>query len=199
MDADTAALASVIGGRVRRERQARGLTLDRLAELAQVSRRMVVNVEQGAANPSVGTLLRLADALGVGLPALVETARPTSMTVVHRGEGAVLWTGEHGGRGVLLAGTAPPEVVELWEWSMAAGERHGADAHAAGTQELLHVLEGRLVLDVGSETVELAGGDAVRFPGDVAHAYAAGGDEGARFTLAVYEPGVGAGTGRTGG
>ena len=37
-----------------------------------MSRRALVNVEQGAANPSVGTLLRLSDALGVGLPALVE-------------------------------------------------------------------------------------------------------------------------------
>ena len=44
-------------------------TLDQLAEAAGVSRRMVVNVEQGTANPSVGTLLRLGEALGVGLPA----------------------------------------------------------------------------------------------------------------------------------
>jgi transcriptional regulator with XRE-family HTH domain len=198
MDPHAAALASAIGGRVRRERRARGWTLDRLAELAQVSRRMVVNVEQGAANPSVGTLLRLADALGVGLPALVETARPAPMTVVRSGEGAVLWTGEHGGRGVLLAGTEPPEVVELWEWTMAAGERHASEAHAAGTQELLQVLEGRLALDVGGQSVELTAGDAVRFPGDAAHAYATGADEGARFVLAVFEPGVGAGTGRTG-
>ena len=34
---------------------------------------MVVNVEQGTANPSVGTLLRISDALGIGLPALVRT------------------------------------------------------------------------------------------------------------------------------
>ncbi|WP_297343959.1 helix-turn-helix domain-containing protein [Amnibacterium sp.] len=196
MDTDTAALASAIGARIRRERQARGLTLDRLAELAQVSRRMVVNVEQGGVNPSVGTLLRLADALGVGLPALVETVRPAPMAVVRSGEGAVLWTGEHGGRGVLLAGTEPPEVVELWQWTMATGERHQSEAHAAGTQELLQVLEGRLVLEVGGETVELTPGDAVRFRGDVAHAYAA--DALTRFVLAVFEPGVGARTGRTG-
>ena len=49
-----------------------GWTLDQVAEAAGVSRRLVVNIEQGATNPSVGTLLRISDALGVGLPALVE-------------------------------------------------------------------------------------------------------------------------------
>ena len=76
MDEGTAALALAIGARVRQERQSRRWTLDQLAEAAGVSRRMVVNVEQGAANPSVGTLLRISDALGVGLPALVERPGP---------------------------------------------------------------------------------------------------------------------------
>ena len=72
MDEVTASLAVTIGGRVREGRRSRGWSLDRLAEVAGVSRRMVVNVEQGVVNPSVGTLLRLSDALGMGLPALVE-------------------------------------------------------------------------------------------------------------------------------
>jgi transcriptional regulator with XRE-family HTH domain len=54
--------ALAIGVRVRRERQSRSWTLDQLAAAGGVSRRMVVNVEQGAANPSVGTLLRISDA-----------------------------------------------------------------------------------------------------------------------------------------
>jgi transcriptional regulator with XRE-family HTH domain len=77
VDQGTAALASAIGVRVRQERQSRRWTLDQLAEAAGVSRRMVVNVEQGTANPSVGTLLRISDALGVGLPALVEPPDPS--------------------------------------------------------------------------------------------------------------------------
>jgi transcriptional regulator with XRE-family HTH domain len=73
---DLAALAAAIGARVRLARQARRWTLDRLAETAGVSRRMLVNVEQGVANPSVGTLRKLGDALGIGLPALVEPPEP---------------------------------------------------------------------------------------------------------------------------
>src|SRR6266702_8639261 len=94
MEQGTAALALAIGVRVRQERQSRRWTLDQLAEAAGVSRRMVVNVEQGAANPSVGTLLRISDALGVGLPALVEAPEPRPVKVTRRGDGAALWSGE---------------------------------------------------------------------------------------------------------
>src|ERR1700742_1834421 len=112
MDQSAAALASAIGVRVKLERQTRRWTLDQLAEAASVSRRMVVSVEQGTVNPSVGTLLRLSDALGVGLPALVEPPGPRRVKVIRSGDGAELWTGAAGGRGVLVAGTTPPDVVE---------------------------------------------------------------------------------------
>src|SRR5213083_2382279 len=100
MDEGTVALATAIGGRVKQERQSRRWTLDQLAEAAGVSRRMVINVEQGAANPSVGTLLRISDALGIGLPALVEQPQPKPVKVTRQGDGAALWSGEFGGRGL---------------------------------------------------------------------------------------------------
>lgn len=191
MDASTSALASAIGARVRQERHGRRWTLDQLAEAAGVSRRMVVNVEQGAANPSVGTLLRISDALGVGLPALVEPPDPKPVKVTRHGEGAALWTGELGGRGTLLAGTEPPDVMELWDWTLAPGDSHQSEAHTPGTRELMHLHEGTLTLEVADQSVTLHVGDAVSFPGDVQHSYANPEQQPARFSLAVFEPGVG--------
>jgi transcriptional regulator with XRE-family HTH domain len=191
VDESTAALASAIGGRVRQERQTRGWTLDRLAEAAGVSRRMLVNVEQGAVNPSVGTLLRLSDALGVGLPALVELPRPRPLKVTRHGEGVTLWTGRAGGRGVLVAGTEPPDVVELWDWTLGPGDQHVSDTHTSGTKELVQVQQGRITVEVADQSITLEPGDAVAFPGDVPHAYANAGPEPARFSLAVFQPGVG--------
>jgi transcriptional regulator with XRE-family HTH domain len=193
MDPETSALAAVVGVRVRHERQARGWTLDRLADAAGVSRRMVVNVEQGATNPSVGTLLRLSDALGVGLPALVEPPEPRRVRVVRRGEGAALWSSDSGGRGVLLAGTEPPDVLELWDWTLAPGDHHVSEAHTPGTKELVQVQQGTISVEVADQSVTLDIGDAVAFPGDVAHSYTNPGSEPARFSLAVFEPGVGSG------
>jgi transcriptional regulator with XRE-family HTH domain len=193
VDTTTSALASAIGARLRHERQARHWTLDQLAEAAGVSRRMVVNVEQGAANPSVGTLLRISDALGVGLPALVEPPQPKPVKVTRSGEGAALWTSETGGRGVLVAGTEPPDVLELWDWTLRPGDQHASEAHTPGTKELMQVRHGTVAVEVADRTVILEPGDALAFPGDVAHAYTNPHTQPARFSLAVYEPGVGSG------
>lgn len=197
MDEETSRLAGVIGARIKQERTGRGWTLDGLARASGLSRRAVVNVEQGAANPSVGTLLRLSDALGVGLPALVAPPERTPVTVTRAGEGAALWAGVRGGRGVLVAGTQPPDVLELWDWTLSPGDRHESEAHGEGTLELLQVRQGSVSLNVAGERVTLQAGDAASFPGDVDHGYGNDGTEDAWFSLAVFEPGVGDGS-RTG-
>lgn len=185
---DAVTLAATIGARIRRERLAREWTLDRLADAAGISRRQVINLEQGEANPSIGTLLSLSDALGITLSALVEPPSSRLVKVTRAGEGAQLWTGENGGRGVLLVSTPPPDVVELWDWQLNPGERHASRPHYQGARELLRVHIGVVTLDVGDDRHELTAGDAIMFPRDVRHAYGNEGATPAQFSLAVYEP-----------
>lgn len=192
MDVGAESLARAIGARVKQQRKDREWTLDQLAEYAGVSRRMLVNVEQGSVNPSVGTLLRLSDALGIGLPALVEPPATRAAKLTRNGEGAALWTGSAGGRGVLVAGTEPPDVVELWDWTLAPGERHDSEEHSDGTRELLQVQEGAVTVEVDGDRYDLESGDALSFRGDAPHAYVNSTNASARFSLTVFEPGVGA-------
>src|SRR5229473_8621970 len=110
-------ITRAIGGRVRQGRGSRGWTLDQLAERSGVSRRMLVNIEQGSTNPSIATLLRISDALGVGLPILVDVDRPAALRVTRSGHAPVLWHSPAGGHATLVAGTGPPDVVELWDWT----------------------------------------------------------------------------------
>ena len=194
VDDNASALAAAIGAKTRAERQAREWTLDQLAAAAGVSRRMIINVEQGSANPSVTTLLRISDALGIGLQALVDVPQPKSVQVVRGGGGAALWTGSGGGHGILLAGTAPPDVLELWDWTLAPGDRHDSETHVRGTKEILQVREGTVTVEVGGQVEVLEVDDAISFASDVAHSYANDTSEQARFSLAVFEPGVGTGS-----
>lgn len=188
---ETAPLAQLIGVRVRQQRQARQWSLDQLAEVSGVSRRMLINIEKGDANPSIGILLKLGEALDVGLSALVESPEPTALKVTRSGTGPVLWSGEAGGQAVLVANTVPPDVVELWDWTLGPGDRYASDAHGAGTRELLHVLEGDAVVEVAEQAVTLHAGDALSFPGDVAHAYANPSTSSSRFSLSVFVPTIG--------
>jgi len=185
----------LIGQRVRQHRTARGWTLDELTDRSGVSRRMLVTIEHGEGNPSIATLLRISDALGVGLPVLVDVEQPRALTVTAAGRAPVLWRGPHGGRALLVAGTEPPDVVELWDWTLHPGEEHSSEPHSAGTRELLLVLEGRVDLRVGDRTDRLEAGDSAAFAGDVAHGYATPADAAtpARFALTVSQPNVGGG------
>ena len=169
MEVSAESLAHEIGVRIKQERSTRRWTLDHLAEVAGVSRRMLVTVELGPVNPM-----------------------SRAAKLVRRGEGARLWSGDHGGSGVLVAGTQPPNVVELWDWTLVPGERHASEAHAAGTCELLHVQAGSILVTVGDDAYKLRTGDALTFYGDVAHSYDNPGQEPVRFSLTVFEPGVGA-------
>jgi transcriptional regulator with XRE-family HTH domain len=194
VDHQASHLSAAVGAKVRAERHARGWTLDQLANTSGVSRRMLINVEQGSANPSVTTLLRLSDALGIGLPALVDVPQTKPVKVVRSGDAPTLWTGKHGGSGVLLAGTTPPDVLELWDWSLAPADRHDSEAHVRGTKEILQVREGMITVEVDGQVEVLQVGDAISFASDVVHSYANDGTEPARFSLTVFEPGVGAGS-----
>ncbi|MGP3937523.1 helix-turn-helix domain-containing protein [Nonomuraea sp. KM88] len=185
-------VAAAIAGRVRASRLERGWTLDELASRSSMSRRMLVSIEQGRTNPSIATLLRLSDTLGIGLPALVAVDHTPALTVTRAEDAPVLWRGPLGGEAKLMAGTKPPNVVELWEWTLQPGESYGSDAHAAGTSELLLVIEGQVEVKVAEEVALLPAGDSAVFRGDRDHHYRNPATTAkARFTLAIQQPGVG--------
>jgi transcriptional regulator with XRE-family HTH domain len=196
MTAEVVAVNEQIGARVRQHRTGRGWTLDDLADRSGVSRRMLITIEHGEGNPSIATLLRISDALGVGLPVLVDVERPSSLNLTAAGQAPVLWRGPRGGQGLLVAGTEPPDVVELWDWTVQPGEEHATEAHSAGTRELLLVLDGEVELRVGGRIARLGVGDSAAFAGDVPHGYAAaaGSSAPARFALTVFQPRVGGGS-----
>jgi transcriptional regulator with XRE-family HTH domain len=192
MAAADASLISLVGERIRARRRSLSWTLDELAERSSVSRRMLVNVEQGSTNASLATLLRLSEALGIGLPSLVAPGDDGAHIEVTRADSRpALWAGERGGAGILAAGITAPHVVELWDWTLDPGDAHASEPHVRGTRELLAVIEGSVVISVAGDDVVLGPGDAASFAGDVAHGYRNGGDVPARFALTVFEPAAG--------
>jgi transcriptional regulator with XRE-family HTH domain len=59
---------------IRELRSQRGLSQERLAQLAGLDRTYVSGIERGERNPSLTNLLKLADALGVNMSELAQRA-----------------------------------------------------------------------------------------------------------------------------
>lgn len=181
-------LGSTIASNLRRLRTTRNLTLEAVAERADVSRGTVIQVEQARANPSIATLCRLADALGVGVASLIAPPPGPRITVQRAEDVVALWSSAAGSDARFLLGTDPPQMVELWDWSLAPGDAFDGEAHPVGTIEMLLVLEGALTVEVGDDVRDLATGDSILFEAEVAHRYANPGTSGNRFVMSVLQP-----------
>jgi transcriptional regulator with XRE-family HTH domain len=192
---DTSAVAAAVARTVRRLRTERGWSLDALAARAGVSKGVLVGLEQGGANPSLGTLLRVSDAFGVPLTRLVQVDEEPVIRLLSKNEQADLWHGESGGVGTLVAGTDPAAqpggghgpAVELWRWHLHPGEARHSEAHRPGCREILLVTAGTVTLTVAGTERELPRGTAAVYHGDAPHTYRNRTDAVAAFTMAVLD------------
>ena len=77
------------GRALKQRREAAGLSLRMLAERSGISSSMISDIERGAKSPTVVTVVRLAQALGVGAAALIDggEAPASRIRVLRRGEG----------------------------------------------------------------------------------------------------------------
>jgi transcriptional regulator with XRE-family HTH domain len=170
-------------------RAKRGWSQAELAARAGLSKGMLVQVEQAQTNPSIATLCKLANALGVALPRLVEVDDEPVVRKVVAGDIAWLWKGKAKQSAAgLVAGIEAPMPVELWDWTIGPKDAYEAIAHPAGTREFIHVLDGEAVVTVDGVQVAVGAGECVVFRADRPHRYASAKGRATRFVMVVVEP-----------
>jgi transcriptional regulator with XRE-family HTH domain len=183
-------MSTTIALRIGSLRKGRQLSFDDLAARSGVSKGMLVQIEQGRANPSIATLGKLAASLRVSVTDLITPAEETKspVRVVAPGSMPVLWKGPKGGSALILVGSEGPDMLELWEMMLMPGERYEAKPHPSGTLELIHVTEGSLILEVAGTAHALIAGASAFARTDRPHAYVCGGRSRTRFMMVAYEP-----------
>jgi len=186
---DPRRIEAALARNLRDWRARRGWSQAELAARAGLSKGMLVQVEQAQTNPSIATLCKLANALGVALPRLVEVEDEPVVRKVTAGDVAWLWRGKaRDSAAGLVAGIDTPMPVELWEWTIGARDAYEAMAHPAGTREFIQVLEGDATVTVDGVQVAVGRGECVVFRADRPHTYASAGGRRTRFVMVVVEP-----------
>jgi transcriptional regulator with XRE-family HTH domain len=157
------------GCAVKQRREAAGLSLRELAARSGISASMISDIERGTKSPTVTTVVRLAQALGVSAAALIDgSAGPAPrIRVLRRGEGA---GGEHPARWQSLGPAAPGSRIDFVRYQIPPSTVLGpSTAHAPGTVEHMHVVTGTVRVTVGDETAELTAGDSCSCRTDAPH------------------------------
>jgi transcriptional regulator with XRE-family HTH domain len=188
---DPADLTSALARILQSLRSERGWSLDQLALRSGVSKGVLVALEQGRSNPNLATLARIADAFGVPVTRMLEVPDEPVVRITGPEAARVLWDGESGGTGTIIAATEPPWAVELWRWVMQPGERFGGDAHSPASREMIWVEAGTVTLTVAGRSYQVGPGHCARFPGSLPHSYANEGTERAVMTMNVLVPPTG--------
>ncbi|MGY0489564.1 helix-turn-helix domain-containing protein [Streptomyces sp. WG-D5] len=185
---ETEAALRTLAHNVRAARTRAGLSLEELGRRAKVSKGALVGLEKAQGNPNFGTLVRLADTLGVSVSALLEGSAEGRVRVVSADEVAPLWTGEKGGEARLVLTTAGPSPVEVWRWRLEPGEEYPSHPHQAGVVETVNVIAGRMTLVVNGTEHSVAAGQTATFDGDAAHTYRGAGDATCELIMTVQVP-----------
>jgi transcriptional regulator with XRE-family HTH domain len=168
-------ITSRLARRVRELRDAKGFTLDALAERSGVSRSNISLIERGQSSPTAAVLDKLAAGLGVTLASLFEDdASPAAEpSPVARLAEQPVWTDPASGyvrRNLSPAARSPIQLVDV---VFPAGQRV---AYESGPREIeIHqqvwIIEGVMEVSVGREQWRLKKGDclAMRLDGPIVY------------------------------
>lgn len=165
-------LIALVGGTIKKLRTAQRISVTDLAKRSGVSRRMLTAIEAGTANASLVTLDKIARALGVEFSSLVRTRADSPIELLHADEASVVWQGtREGSRGRVFTTTKSQGPAEMWDWTLAPGDRYDAEPDPAGSEEILAIVSGTLTLSVDGTSYSMAKGGVARIATDRAYSY----------------------------
>jgi XRE family transcriptional regulator, regulator of sulfur utilization len=180
-------LTQQIGQKLKKLRLENRLSLDQLSERCSVSKPMLAQIERGASNPTVNTLWKIANGLGVSFTAFIDEEQPV-IKKVNRFEIEPLI--EEGGKMkvVPLFPMEPGKSFETFYIELAPGCNYHSNPHPEGVEEYVFIEEGSMSLEVDTQIFIISHGESLRFTANYAHYYRNTSDQPCKATMIIPYP-----------
>src|SRR5574342_221660 len=156
------AISIDVGARLRELREGRNISMRGLAQASGLSANALSMIERGKTSPSVSTLYKLADALGVPITAFFGGQNERRNVIFVKSDQRVripFWRGVWEG----LGGEQFTGRVEPFILTLESGASSGPHSMAHGGHEFVFCLRGHLEYLVERETYQLEAGDRLLF------------------------------------
>lgn len=158
------------GHRIRAARRRLGLTLQRVAESAQMDKGFLSRIERNEKTASIATIQSIAQALGMTVGSLLgEVHDPHEIHIVRADERKMLAGPDDPTGHAYAALTLREQGKPFSVFVVTVGTNAESVVGAHPGQELLFVLSGSVNISFAGQVVRLQPGDSVSFPGYVQH------------------------------
>lgn len=177
----------VIAQNLKRIREDKKLSLEKVAEITGVSKTMLGQIERGESSPTITTVWKIANGLKISFTTLIDSPQPDTIVIEKSSITPLI---EDNGK-YRLYPFFPYENgrrFEVYSVEIEKGGYLSAEAHGDGTQEFITVFDGELTIRVSNEEYNVQKGSSIRFRTDRPHVYHNSGDTMTRISMVIYYP-----------
>jgi transcriptional regulator with XRE-family HTH domain len=159
-----------LGKNIASIRKDRSMSLDELSKRSGVSKGMLSQIEQSKVNPTVAVVWKISYGLDVPFQELLHTGKNEQLfNLLHKNEAVILEKDD--GRCVIriLSPLYLAEKLEIYTFEIKKGGVLESEAHLAGTEEFISVLDGKISVEAKTKKAVMETGDSIHYQVDVKH------------------------------
>jgi transcriptional regulator with XRE-family HTH domain len=178
-------LKLLVAMNLKRIREERKISLDNVAQVTGVSKRMFGQIERGESNKTITKVWNIDNGLKTSFTELMRSTQGDAVIIQKVSmEHLVEDNGKY-----RLYPYFPYEnerEFEMYGVEIEKGGYLSADAHGEGTEEFITVFDGELTIRIDNEEFTVCEGDSIRFRADKPHAYHNSGNKLTKMCMVIY-------------
>jgi transcriptional regulator with XRE-family HTH domain len=183
-------LVQIIAGNLKKYRETRNLSLEKVSQATGVSKSMLSQIENGNTNPSISTLLKIANGLRMSFTTLLKERKPP-MLIVDNTHMEPIVAEDQKYRLYPLFPFESGKRFEIYYFEMEPGTHRVSEGcfveHAA---EYIFVQQGLLKITVGENDSTVHADQSITFDASRQHEYTNMGNEVIKAIMMLYYPEV---------
>lgn len=177
----------IIASNLKRIREDKKLSLEKVANITGVSKSMLGQIERGESNPTINTIWRIANGLKISFTSLVNSPQ-VEPTIVHKSDLEPLIEDNGKYRVFPVFPYEDGRRFEIYIIEIEKGGYFSSDTHGERTQEFITIVDGELTVLTNNKEYTVNKGDSITFRADKPHAYHNSGSGLTRLSMVIYYP-----------
>lgn len=176
-----------ISTNLKRIREEKKLSLDKVAKITGVSKSMLGQIERGESNPTITTLWKIANGLKISFTSLLSHLDSEARIVSKEDVETMI---EDNGKYKVYPVFSYEEGrrFEVYQVEIEKDGYLSSEPHGQETYEFITIFDGELIIKLDNEEYLVRKGDSIKFKASKPHTYHNSGDELTRISMIIYYP-----------